>query len=210
MLMVLRWQVSVWPDVKALKQQEHHRRHNQRRIRVARGLPLRIFQKLPHSADVVIIGSGMAGASVAYTLLREYQAMGVRKRVIILEARQICSGATGRNGGHIKASPYHAYSQYKARFGAAHAKKLCNFQLLHLPTFLSIAEHEGLVDAEVRSVQTLDVFTDTTMWQKAQIMIKELRADVPAMAEDIRVHTSATAQEVRFHRRIRPMPTVLT
>jgi hypothetical protein len=75
---------------------------------------------------------------------------------------------------------------------------------------LSIAEREGLVDAEVRSVQTLDVFTDTTMWQKAQIMIKELRADVPAMAEDIRVHTSATAQEVRFHRRIRPMPTVLT
>lgn len=154
---------------------------------------------LPSSADIVIIGTGIAGASVAYTILNECQNMGIQNRVVILEARQLCSGATGRNGGHIKATPYHAYSTYKARFGKSQAKKFCEFQLMHLPTLLEIAKHEGLVDAEVREVETLDVFTDSSMWQKARGMVKELSEDMPAMAEDVSIYDAATAQQVSYY-----------
>lgn len=50
---------------------------------------------LPEKADVIIIGSGMTAASIAHHLLSSDS----RITVTILEARTLCSGATGRNGG---------------------------------------------------------------------------------------------------------------
>jgi len=48
---------------------------------------------LPPHADVLIIGSGITGASCARTLLKKGPS-GLR--VLVLEARDMCSGATGR------------------------------------------------------------------------------------------------------------------
>lgn len=50
---------------------------------------------LPETADVVIIGSGMTAASIAHHLLSNDS----RINITVLEARTLCSGATGRNGG---------------------------------------------------------------------------------------------------------------
>lgn len=47
---------------------------------------------LPHSADVVIIGSGITGAIAAHTL----KARRPELNVVMLEAREACWGATGR------------------------------------------------------------------------------------------------------------------
>lgn len=46
--------------------------------------------------DVVVVGSGITGAGVAWGLLKGDG--GKKKRVVMLEARSVCSGATGRNG----------------------------------------------------------------------------------------------------------------
>lgn len=54
---------------------------------------LRSTEVLPESADVVIIGSGITGAAVAWNLLQKG-----KQNIVMLEARQACSGATGRNG----------------------------------------------------------------------------------------------------------------
>lgn len=51
-------------------------------------------EKLPEHADVVIIGSGITGASVARTLMAEAGGSGLT--VLMLDARDACSGATGR------------------------------------------------------------------------------------------------------------------
>ncbi len=57
---------------------------------------------VPEAADVVIIGSGITGAGVAWNLLKgegDNDTKGAGKeRIVMLEARQACSGATGRNG----------------------------------------------------------------------------------------------------------------
>ncbi|KAK0762462.1 hypothetical protein N5P37_005276 [Trichoderma harzianum] len=56
--------------------------------------------ELPATADVVIVGSGITGAFAA----RELVAGG--RSVLMLEAREACWGATGRNGGHCQPMIY--------------------------------------------------------------------------------------------------------
>jgi hypothetical protein len=52
---------------------------------------------LPSETDILIIGGGYVGASAAYRLLAENQ-QEPAPRVVLVEARELCSGATGRNG----------------------------------------------------------------------------------------------------------------
>ncbi|AUX27746.1 FAD-dependent oxidoreductase [Sorangium cellulosum] len=46
-------------------------------------------------ADVAIVGGGFTGVSTAYHLIRRFPSL----RVMILEARRLANGASGRNGG---------------------------------------------------------------------------------------------------------------
>ena len=59
----------------------------------------RSTETLPESSDIVIIGAGYTGAATAYHCIEQSQSTGKEKpSIVILEARQACSGATGRNG----------------------------------------------------------------------------------------------------------------
>jgi hypothetical protein len=55
---------------------------------------VRTTDELPSTADYVIVGSGISGAAIAKNLLESRP----NASVVMLEARQACSGATGRNG----------------------------------------------------------------------------------------------------------------
>lgn len=57
---------------------------------------MRTTEGLPQYADIVIIGSGITGCSAAYHLTKNAQDL----RIVMLDARGFCHGATGRNGGH--------------------------------------------------------------------------------------------------------------
>jgi hypothetical protein len=52
----------------------------------------RTTQDLPQTADIVIVGSGMTGAFAAHVLKEK----GPNLKVVMLEAREACWGATGR------------------------------------------------------------------------------------------------------------------
>jgi hypothetical protein len=75
----------------------------------ARSSPLlghRTTEALPEAADVVIIGSGLSGAAIAYFLLT---GPNPPARVALLEAREACDGATARNGGHCRPDCYRGW-----------------------------------------------------------------------------------------------------
>lgn len=58
---------------------------------------LRSTKELPTNADVVVIGSGIAGAFAAWELLKGGDGNGNGiKSLVMLEAREACWGATGR------------------------------------------------------------------------------------------------------------------
>jgi hypothetical protein len=52
--------------------------------------------RIPERADLVIIGGGTMGASLAYFLTRQNDWAG--RSMVVLEARDVASGASGRNG----------------------------------------------------------------------------------------------------------------
>ncbi|KAM0520563.1 hypothetical protein ACHAPE_002958 [Trichoderma viride] len=62
----------------------------------------RTTKNLPQAADVLIIGSGITGAMVAHFV----KEMAPNLSVTMLEAREACWGATGRNGGHCQPGYY--------------------------------------------------------------------------------------------------------
>jgi hypothetical protein len=55
---------------------------------------LQSTKNLPKTVDYLIIGSGISGAAIAYNLCQKKP----NSSILMLEARQACSGATGRNG----------------------------------------------------------------------------------------------------------------
>lgn len=59
----------------------------------------RSTESLPATADIVIIGAGYAGAAIAHHLIKKSERHDrPTPSVVIFEAREACSGATGRNG----------------------------------------------------------------------------------------------------------------
>ncbi|CDO74745.1 hypothetical protein BN946_scf184411.g2 [Trametes cinnabarina] len=82
--------------------------------------------QLTADADIAIIGSGISGVSTAFHIARLLAEEGSTERpleVVILEARDFCSGATGRNGGHLTANFFNEFTVYSALFGVEDAKR---------------------------------------------------------------------------------------
>lgn len=123
----------------------------------------------PTEADVVIIGSGITGASIARTLLQDRISQDGNQEhpsVVMVEARDICSGATGRNGGHILETG-EAFAGMADSIGVEAAKKILKFRLSHLNEMLNIADQWGLTDeCQARRVQFLGVYFDENPWKE--------------------------------------------
>lgn len=141
----------------------------------------------PRTADVVIIGSGITAAAVARTLLRELDRRGELggdrargdvadwARVLVLEARQLCSGATGRNGGHIKASPHELFHSLAHRgMAPGRAAALCAFQTRHVRALGEVARAEDIeAVSEFREVRTVDVAVGEEAGRRMRAQVAE-------------------------------------
>ncbi|KAL8397349.1 hypothetical protein RB594_004170 [Gaeumannomyces avenae] len=169
--------------------------------------------ELPREADVVIVGSGISGAAVARSLLKSGQQQQQQQqpggnddddgdsnkglpRVVVLEARALCSGATGRNGGHVKATAHEAVGRL-LRQGAVtgeRAAALVRFQLRHLPLLTGLCEAEGFGAAECREVETVDLFVDNEQGLRAALEdVEALGKWVPEF--EVRTWTAEEARE---------------
>lgn len=160
----------------------------------------------PPTADIVIIGSGISGVAIARTVLRELRrkegdltAAGstTTPRVVVLEARQLCSGATGRNGGHIKPSSHEVFHGLVHKRGLApeRAARICAFQLSHVDVLCGLARAEGVEGvSECRRVETVDFAVDADTDAKMKGMVGEFMPHAPA-GFDMVAHTGEEARE---------------
>ncbi|KAL0948910.1 hypothetical protein HGRIS_009019 [Hohenbuehelia grisea] len=147
---------------------------------------------LPSQTDVVIIGSGITGAAIARTLLNHDSKYGVKERplrVVMLEARDCCSGATSRNGGHITPNHYSEFASLTSRHGLEAAKQIIRFRLAHLRTLIRVAEQDGILhESQCREVETFDVFLQQELFEYSKVQLEAFRREMPAESSDFVVH----------------------
>jgi glycine/D-amino acid oxidase-like deaminating enzyme len=106
----------------------------------------------PAQRDIVIIGSGITAASVAWHLLTQSPELNVT----VVEARGVCSGATGRNGGRINATAVQDFSKYTKIFGREHAMQIVRFELAHYQQILDLVKSVGPELEEKSEIRWID------------------------------------------------------
>ncbi|KAF3176454.1 hypothetical protein EYR41_011085 [Orbilia oligospora] len=139
--------------------------------------------KLPESADIIVIGSGITSTG----FLRELYRLNPDLNVVLLEARGPCTGATGRNGGHIKEGPYEEYPRLKSIYGNETAARILRFRLRHLEELKAVAKEEGedcLRESEVREVTGTDVFFDHEVMNEGVSKFQEWKRENPEMGRE--------------------------
>ena len=130
----------------------------------------RTTPELPDTIDVLIIGSGITGASLAYNILN----VPHPPSVLMLEARTACSGATGRNGGHTKCASYREFLENMRDLGEREAAKIVRFQYNTMRSVHAFAREHG-IECDSWQGDTVDIFYDRDQWGKATKAVAEIK-----------------------------------
>ncbi|MDP3342473.1 FAD-binding oxidoreductase [Frigidibacter sp.] len=88
--------------------------------------------------DVAVIGAGFTGLGAARKLAKE------GRRVVVLEAKTVGFGASGRNGGHLNNGIAHSFVHAKEMFGAERAKAMYRAFDQGIETLERIIAEEGI------------------------------------------------------------------
>jgi glycine/D-amino acid oxidase-like deaminating enzyme len=140
------------------------------------------FSKLNQDleTDVCIIGSGIAGISIAYELVTR----GVN--VVMIEAREILSGETGRTSGHLANDLDDGYTEIAKKHGDAGAKAAADSHTWALNRVGEISKQLG-IECEYRQLPGYD--------------ISQYRKEAKEHADDIKqiVQDGAKAKELGIH-----------
>ncbi|CAK3917417.1 FAD dependent oxidoreductase [Lecanosticta acicola] len=143
--------------------------------------PLRDFRSsdgLPAETDIAIIGSGYAGASTAYWIHKYTENSDAKPRILMLEARDICGSATGRNGGQLRPHLYSRYLPWKERFGADGAMELIRHEHAHLSAFKHLADQEGFADEVcLKFGETFDAAMTEEAWIRLRDNLEAMKKD---------------------------------
>lgn len=86
-------------------------------------------QDVPAATRYLIIGSGLSGSLTAWQLL---DAGVPGEDIVVLEAREAVSGASGRNAGHVRPDAFRGFGAYARVHGPEQAKKIIENEKLVL------------------------------------------------------------------------------
>lgn len=142
--------------------------------------------------DVVIIGSGISGMTLARTLTTK---PGLE--VVLVDSRQLCAGATGRNGGHIKTMTFAMWAERKKIFGLKEAIRISLFEDSHLEA-MHAAMKEDNIDADLVLTEGIEAYYDQTTFDYAIKSLEEMRFHIPKLAAKHRVYTDLDYLQKEF------------
>ena len=124
-------------------------------------------------ADVAIVGGGYTGLWSAYYLKQTRPEL----RVVVLEARHIGYGASGRNGGWLTNSITGGREQYVPTHGKAEAERFQAEMNRTVEEVMRVAEAEG-IDADFRAGGEFNV----ALTPAAERRLREFAADEQSFA----------------------------
>ncbi|KAL2115637.1 hypothetical protein VTJ04DRAFT_9892 [Mycothermus thermophilus] len=147
-------------------------------------------EELPREADVVVVGSGITGVFAARFLLegegegKGEDESGERvggddegegKRVVMLEAREACWGATGRNGGHCQPLVYGANPAVAA------------FELEVFNFLQKLVKDENIDCDWITLAGGVHAFLSKPMFQAAAAAAEQLSRTHPELADNLEI-----------------------
>lgn len=149
--------------------------------------------ELPTTCDILIVGAGFAGAALAHFI---YEDNPTPPSVVILEAREACSGATGRNGGQLKPDTYFSLPKYIKKYGASAAVEVAKFEASQVQAVKALVEKER-IDCEFTLTRTCDVILHEPLAAETEKAFKELKESGIANLQDVHFTGREAAERVR-------------
>lgn len=122
--------------------------------------------EIPQETDYAVIGSGLTGCSIAKHLLD----LSDSSSVTVLEARTLCSGATGRNGGLLTSFVPDQFSALAEHLGLEQAVKIARFanRTLEKMHELGNSSPELKTASEVRRVRGIICYDNEGAFEAAK------------------------------------------
>ena len=160
---------------------------------------------LQKTTDVAVIGSGITGCSIVSNLLslgHLSASAGSSSTITVFEARQLTSGATGRNGGLLSNFVPSDYASISARFGHEQAVKVARLanRTLEKMHELAASTEEFRNVSEVRRLLDIILLADEETLVGAKKSLAVYEEHVPEDRGKATFYTAAEAEEVRFDR----------
>ncbi|KAI9654384.1 MAG: hypothetical protein M1821_006700 [Bathelium mastoideum] len=140
----------------------------------------RSTSELPDHADVVIIGSGITGSSAAHHLAHYSSNEKRNLNIVLLEARDACWGATGRNGGHCQALLYERPVDV-ARF------ELANYNTIRGMLGPVNAEGRERIECEYHAQSGCRGIYDDKLMDATEADVRAFQAEAPDIASLVRI-----------------------
>ncbi|KAI1862723.1 uncharacterized protein JN550_010060 [Neoarthrinium moseri] len=152
----------------------------------------RTTSALPSETDVAIIGAGFAGAALAHYIFEDNPSP---PSVVILEAREACSGATGRNGGHLKPDVYFSIPKYIKKYGVRNAVEVANFEASQVYAVKELVEKEK-IDCDFTLTRACDATVHEGLAKETEEAFADLQDSGVANLKDVHYTGRKDAERV--------------
>lgn len=150
---------------------------------------------LPVQSDIVVIGSGISSCSVVRQLLTG----GFAGSITVLEAREICSGATGRNGGRLHVHAVQDFDRFRRKYGDEAAKAIIRFQFAHHAELESVAktlDDQACKRAAIRDTESVTVAFSADKFAELKTLLASFEDAFPDLVGRYRIVGVDEAREV--------------
>jgi gamma-glutamylputrescine oxidase len=144
------------------------------------------------TADVAVVGAGIAGVATAYFLA------SAGAKVVVLDARGVAEAASGRNAGFLLAGVAENFVAASRRYGEANALRIWRFTKRTQALARSLVKEHG-IDCDLRWNGSDQIAGDAEEWQEIQDSARLLSAAGVAVSVDPKGHSATYLDDGELH-----------
>jgi gamma-glutamylputrescine oxidase len=144
------------------------------------------------TADVAVIGAGIAGVATAYFLA------SAGAKVVVLEARGVAEAASGRNAGFLLAGVAENFVAASRRYGARNALRIWRFTRRTQELARSLVK-EHSIDCDLRWNGSDQIAGDEEEWREIGESARLLSSEGIAVRVDASSHCATYSDDGELH-----------
>jgi gamma-glutamylputrescine oxidase len=144
------------------------------------------------TADVAVVGAGIAGIATAYFLA------SAGAKVVVLEARRVADAASGRNAGFLLAGVAENFVAASHRYGARNALRIWRFTKRTQALVRSLVE-EHAIDCALRWNGSDQIAGDDEEWREIEESARLLSSEGVTVKADRSTHRATYADDGEMH-----------